>query len=223
MQAIWQWRLLRTVESQAAIPEPFRPTPLQCISTDHPVIIDLLTWPSIRDQLIRNQAAVDLDALTRDLTLHTVVEVPEEGVAVSVYDHMLATLPLDPEQLFQEKPMHSCFDDPEWTYIRAPLQPDLNLSMDPVDAVIIGNLADQMQNLSLQRSVHALKPSSLPGACSYSFSSLPLLDTRVNQLHKWKLSREFPKKWPILDCSQVISAYDTVPYTATMVPYTAAT
>jgi hypothetical protein len=51
MEKVLRWRCSPSQANRMAIPEPFRPTPLQFMSFDHPCAIDFVNWPTIRDQV----------------------------------------------------------------------------------------------------------------------------------------------------------------------------
>ncbi len=44
MESLMRWRLMPTFASRTAIPEPFRPTPLQYSTINYPVTIDFINW-----------------------------------------------------------------------------------------------------------------------------------------------------------------------------------
>lgn len=50
----WKWRLFPTLESYKDVPAFMRPTDVQN-STLHPISIDYLPWPSLRDYICLNQ------------------------------------------------------------------------------------------------------------------------------------------------------------------------
>ncbi|KAF4447582.1 heavy metal translocating p-type ATPase [Fusarium austroafricanum] len=85
MERTVYWRL--TGARRSLVPEPFRPTPLQCssLSTSIGPVIDFLNWPEIRDQLILAGKNLDMDAFSRDVVFNTVIEVPEQNLAVNVF------------------------------------------------------------------------------------------------------------------------------------------
>jgi hypothetical protein len=51
MEKVLRWRCSPSPQNRMAIPEPFRPTPLQTMRMDHALSIDFVNWPSIRDQV----------------------------------------------------------------------------------------------------------------------------------------------------------------------------
>ncbi|KAI1628442.1 hypothetical protein EDD37DRAFT_670344 [Exophiala viscosa] len=87
MEKILRWRISPTPQNRQAIPEPFCPTPLQLASRNtYCAVIDTLTWPSIRDQLIEQAGTYDLASIVSDIVEHTVIEVAGLGGAISVHD-----------------------------------------------------------------------------------------------------------------------------------------
>lgn len=198
-----------------AIPEPFRPTPLQYASMSHPIIIDFISWPCIRDQMILQCQTLDLDALCRDLTLHTVVDVPERQQAVGVYDYLRGAMTAVPDEqhmfptVSASAPLQmTCLDGPdEWPYLQIPLGSPLTVSSDPAEDVILQEIERRLQDPTATATFGP--PASLrDGYVGGVFRAevVPAgqpsgVDVKVRQPCKWKLSREFAWQWPLLDCS----------------------
>jgi hypothetical protein len=86
MEQTFRWRLSRSTKNRMAIMEPFRPTPLQFMTTDYPHVIDFINWPTIRDQLIFKLGTYDLDRVIADIVANTVVEIPEMNAAINIHD-----------------------------------------------------------------------------------------------------------------------------------------
>jgi len=86
MEQLFQWRLAPSMQTRLAIMEPFQPTPLQYMTTDYPIVIDFINWPSIRDQLIFKLGSYDLDQVVADIVANTVIEIPEMRVAINIHD-----------------------------------------------------------------------------------------------------------------------------------------
>jgi hypothetical protein len=181
-----------------AIPEIFRPTPLQYMSMNHPIIIDFISWPSLRDQMILHRHSLDLDVLCRDLTLHTVVEIPEEGVAIGVYDYMQ-------HQESLTRTPQSCLEDPNWTYVQIPIDSAFISSSDPAEDMILQELSIRMENRSLECPTISNKflerTSHINNYCFTLTHDRSGPGTLIHQLRQWKLSKDFALKWPLLDCS----------------------
>jgi hypothetical protein len=91
MESILKWRLSPTLANRIAILEPHQPTQLQHSTSNYPLSIDLVCWPSIRDQLIflLGNQAIDLEEILEDLFVSTVIEQPELGASANPYDIFL--------------------------------------------------------------------------------------------------------------------------------------
>jgi Domain of unknown function (DUF3425) len=85
-QKILRWRLSPTPANFAAIPEPFRPTALQQVTHTRPAFVDLVLWPSLRDQLIVNMGMYDTGEMMRDIMEQTVREIPSLRIAIPIMD-----------------------------------------------------------------------------------------------------------------------------------------
>ncbi|KAH6972183.1 hypothetical protein BKA56DRAFT_677150 [Ilyonectria sp. MPI-CAGE-AT-0026] len=116
MEYVMRWRISNRLEDRLAIPVPFRPTPLQAATPDHPMVIDFINWPSIRDHMILYSTSLDLDAMSRDIVLNTVIELPRKQVAVNIYElfftHILPTI-----RGGQGEVKDSMLHNPEWIYL----------------------------------------------------------------------------------------------------------
>lgn len=44
MESLLHWRLMPSIASRTAVPEPFRPTPLQYSTADYSFVIDFINW-----------------------------------------------------------------------------------------------------------------------------------------------------------------------------------
>ncbi|KAH7121467.1 hypothetical protein EDB81DRAFT_229544 [Dactylonectria macrodidyma] len=216
LERILQWRLWNTPESRMAIPEPFRPTPLQVASKSHPIIIDFITWPSIRDQMLVHHDRVDLDLLCQELTLHAVIEVPEKKIAIGVYDYVQNVMIVQEKEAASES-TSTCLEDLNWTYLNVPMDLGLAMGLDPAEELIMQELASRMQNVSLsepqaETSKQSGRPSKNGEEKHKQIKQRGMSYPGIDHMCTWKVSKEFAWKWPILDCSTVISAYDRVSY-----------
>ncbi|KAF4466094.1 cytochrome P450 monooxygenase [Fusarium albosuccineum] len=192
LEQVLRWRLCNTPETRASVLDMFKPTPLQYTSTDHPIIIDFITWPAIRDQLILHRQSLDLDALCRDLTLHTVVEDADKCVAVRVYEFML-------REMSNEAPPQSCLDSAGWTYLQLDMDSPYQASVDPAEDMIL-------HELQCRLGTAPYGAPSMPNPAwldlrSAEFGGRNPLRRSVYQLQKWKLDPDFAWKWPVIDCS----------------------
>jgi hypothetical protein len=201
MERVVQWRLTRSLEDRLAIPDPFRPTPLQ-LNSDYPICIDFLNWPSIRDQLIMQNYDCGLALLMRDIVMNTVIEFPALNASVNIHD------------LFYDR------------ISPGSLIPDfLDLPKDAGDenydclaespAATDSELADRLIRQDLhQRLVHGLCPLTedawqsilrgvfLPTSPVFARPPVNLLAGcyGIDQVTKWKLSPAFARKYPSIDC-----------------------
>lgn len=189
-----------------AIPEPFRPTPLQDASTSHPIIIDFITWPSIRDQMILHQDSLDLDLLCQELTLHAVIEIPEKEIAVGVYDYVQNAMNV-PEKQSASGSAATCLEETNWTYINVPVDLTFSMGFDPAEDLIVQELTNRVQGASLTQpdagtsSKPADQSSKIGEGRHDQIKQRGISHPGIYHMRTWKLSKEFAWKWPILDCS----------------------
>jgi hypothetical protein len=85
MESVMRWRFAPTPEYLVAVQEPFRPTAIQQDCT-HSSVIDLVNWPELRSYLLTMDSRIELDSAIRDTVLHTVIDLPQLGVSLSVFD-----------------------------------------------------------------------------------------------------------------------------------------
>jgi hypothetical protein len=201
MELVVQWRLTRSLEDRLAIPDPFRPTPLQ-LNTDYPICVDFLNWPTIRDQLIMQKDDGDFTLLMRDIVMNTVIEFPALNASVNIHD------------LYYDK-ISPGSEIPD--YLNSPKDAGHDgydcLAESP--AATDSELADRIVRRDLhQRMVHGLCPltedawqSMLCGVYSPAtpvFTRPPINLLAgcygIDQVTKWKLSPAFARKYPSIDC-----------------------
>ncbi|KAF5716801.1 hypothetical protein FGLOB1_2395 [Fusarium globosum] len=192
IERVISWRL--GIESRNSVPLPFRPTPLQSKNPTHFWGIDLFNWPEIRDQLVLEAETTDFDELIKDLVLHSVIEPANHSVAVNVLD-IFENQVLRRRQ-HQKSPQRSYFTDPSWTLFE--VGPEVgewySSEHDIVEEAIFQEL---------DRQINAVAPI---------IEDDPVEESRANDVAKflglddfceWKLSKEFARKYPKLDCSTV--------------------
>jgi hypothetical protein len=80
------WRSNPTSENRNRIEPPFRPTILQQRFPNHHPAIDLLYWNELRDQLILCQEEIEIGMAVYHWKLSSVIEFPEQEVAISSVD-----------------------------------------------------------------------------------------------------------------------------------------
>lgn len=213
MEQVLRWRLTNSAEVRMTIPEPFRPTTLQCKRSTHPVVIDFINWPSIRDQMILLSHKIDLDAMCRDLVLNTVVEAPHRRIAISVHDILFkCVLPRvqGPNTVgFGETSM---LFNPKWVYltVNSPYT-TLSRAASSIEDALAMEIADRFH----QRSTEALGGITRPLHEATAFGDemtrgfgglgglLPdmLSSFGIDRVEKWRLSRAFARKYPYMNCS----------------------
>lgn len=153
--------------------------------------------------MILNMQIFDLDILCRELTMNTVVEVPGQRMAVSVYDYIVNAVSSEWHPV--DTGTQTCLDTPTWTYVQSSLDLAYGTSLDPAEDVIVQELANRIQSFGI-------KDITTSGAqfthSRLSFRPRPserqedsTLQSAVYQVSNWKISQEFAKKWPLFDCS----------------------
>lgn len=212
MERVVQWRLTRSLEDRLAIPDPFRPTPLQ-LNSDYPICIDFLNWPSIRDQLIMRKDDGDLALLMRDIVMNTVVEFPALNASVNIHDlfyDKISPGTLTPS--FLNFPKDAGLDDYD-ALAESPVATD-------------SELADRLVRRDLhQRLVHGVcrltEDAWQSLLCGVYFPTHPVFARPplqllagcygIDQVTKWKLSPAFARKYPSIDCVGVTANFEMIP------------
>ncbi|KAL6364092.1 hypothetical protein LRP88_03525 [Fusarium phalaenopsidis] len=211
MEKVLSWRL--GLEPKDKVPAPFRPTPLQSRQPTHFWGLDLFNWPELRDQLVLDHESVDLDTLTKDLVLNSVVEQPQRGVAVNVLDIFEnQILRRDKSGCTQSGTCRNYLTDASWILFEVgpEMQNLYGPVADPVEEAIIAELDRRM-----------LAEEPIPRGCSkgspLSPESYPGTDVAhflgIDNFLGWKISQEFAQKYPFLDCSTAMSDYQLAPST----------
>ncbi|OCK83369.1 hypothetical protein K432DRAFT_347304 [Lepidopterella palustris CBS 459.81] len=228
MDRVMRWRISNTVANRLAVPEPFRPTPLQYNSLDHPIVIDFINWPTLRDQLIIHGHAIDYDTVIRDIVLNTVVEIEHRKIAINVYDIFHNRI-LSSSSRSSNGRKSSAVVCPEWKFIEVPHGDQVfGHDSDPVEDALVQEISWRMQFGmggsgqqidSLERlnpfAAHETDPSD------GSFGLFPWSNPNfrkneiatyfgIDRLSLWKLSPAFARKYPIFDCTAVVSQYEMV-------------
>nr|RBQ87729.1 hypothetical protein FVER53263_01704 [Fusarium verticillioides] len=199
IEKVISWRL--GIESKNSVPLPFRPTPLQSKNPTHFWGIDLFNWPEIRDQLVLEAETTDFDELLKDLVLHSVIEPANHSVAVNVLD-IFDNQVLRRRQ-HQKVPPRSYFTDPSWTLLQ--IGPEVgewySSEHDIVEEAIFQELDRQINT--------APSPDDNPVEESRANDVAKFLG--LDDFCEWKLSKEFARKYPKLDCSTAVTQRDLAP------------
>lgn len=172
------WRLVPTTTHRDAVPEPFRPTPLQESTPTYPAVIDMLNWASLRDQLILTLGQHDLGEIIKDIVLNTVVDVPAFGVALNIYDTFF-------NRIQQQQGSNLKLDHDKESYTDS--------SSPPTGQSVLMQIAQEMQAQAKSRT-QAVEPSM---STAYRLSKLYGFDNQSS----WRLSHEFAEKYEWLDCN----------------------
>ncbi|XP_014556611.1 hypothetical protein COCVIDRAFT_26607 [Bipolaris victoriae FI3] len=227
MERVVYWRLAKA--DRSLVPQPFWPTPLQIHllgNTLNPTV-DFQPWPEIRDQSLFIGHRIDVDALSRDLVLNTVVEIPEREVAVHIwgqFQHLHEGAQSNLSTADTQVPRSA--NDKGWVFceINRVNRDFQSWAADPVEEALSRQLlmriqecsngndlswffsAEQGQHLAASTRIE----SPLAALDSRSRPKMTSLAQRLATVCEWKLSKEFKAKYPQLDCSSVCTSYDSV-------------
>ena len=187
MELVMRWRIAPSTANRLAIPEPFRPTPLQSMNCDHSLMIDFVNWPTLRDQLILYGTCIDLDVVVRDIVTNTVIDIPQMQVALNILD------------LFQNKVLANIGTDSFVTGGRCDISLIATASAEDLSARIFQEVTARMAYAdSLQRTFEGVhSPVRGPRELKHALSTR----LGLSKLNEWKLSQEFCQKYPMFDCS----------------------
>ncbi|KAM5342256.1 hypothetical protein ACJ41O_013222 [Fusarium nematophilum] len=220
MESVVRWRLSNTLEDRLQIPPPFRPTPLQFTSPDYPMVIDFINWPSIRDQMILHSSTLDLDAMSRDIVLNTVIELPNQRVAVNIYDIFFSHI-LPRAGGGRAQGDKSMLHNREWVYLKVPadstkafLSNSFSITQDALASEMTSRMGLRSEAIDQVRDAHGPRTNTTgrTALCGPHMTvSQALSAFGIDQPCKWKLSRDFQRKYSYIDCSLDVSDYEMVP------------
>ncbi|KAH7141865.1 hypothetical protein EDB81DRAFT_53768 [Dactylonectria macrodidyma] len=219
MESVVRWRLSNTLEDRLQIPPPFRPTPLQFTTPDHPMVIDFINWPSIRDQMILYSSALDLDAMSRDIVLNTVIELPNQRAAVNIYDIFFSHI-LPRVGGGRVRGDKSMLHNREWVYLKVPADSARALLSDSLSITQDALASEMTSRMGLSEAANQVSDVQGPKANSTGRIAPcgPLMTVSralsafgIDQPCKWKLSKDFQRKYPYIDCSLDVSNYEMMP------------
>lgn len=163
-------------------------------TSTRPLVVDMIAWPSLRDQMIFHSSFYDLDEMTEDVINMTVVDVPEQQIALKMYNPSPKPYPDVPRPEDAEKPFK--FSQQEYTLRILQIQ-----NRDLCD--IIARRMDSPASMDC-----TVNPcSDLQGS-----SPSPCITAKTDKRFKgWKLSSAFFRKYPFLQCSSLASSYPVYP------------
>ncbi|KAH0432505.1 heavy metal translocating p-type atpase [Colletotrichum camelliae] len=224
MESVMRWRISNSVEDRLQIPVPFRPTPLQSATPYHPVVIDFINWPSIRDQMILYSSKLDLDAMSRDIVLNTVVELPEKRVSVNIHDvffnHILPRIGGG-----RTDGSNSMLHNREWIYLKVPVNPAGGMTYTGFCSVQEALAAEMDCRMGQSPSPGSTRTHLRPSIEDFAGRSAPygpemvvanaLAAFGIDQPSNWKLSKDFARKYPHIDCSLGLSNFRRSTYHCT--------
>ncbi|KPM38348.1 hypothetical protein AK830_g8234 [Neonectria ditissima] len=200
IEKVLHWRLCEG--NRDIVPAPFRPTPLQSRNPEHFIGIDLFNWPEIRDQLLLEEHNVDLESLTQDLILNSVIDHPQSGVAVNVFDVFQNQI-LTRGSLSQlESQYNQCYlFDPAWVFFEVDAATQLSHAStgDIIEEVMIEQLARRVDAMETEAQDKETKFFFSTGQESQRNEIARFLG--LDNVSEWKLSKDFARKYPFLDCS----------------------
>ncbi|KAH9240917.1 hypothetical protein K456DRAFT_1733518 [Colletotrichum gloeosporioides 23] len=183
------------------------------------MLIDFINWPSIRDQMILYSSKLDLDAMSRDIVLNTVVDLPGKRVSVNIHDvffnHILPRVGGG-----RADGSNSMLHNREWIYLKVPVNPAGGVTYTGfalVQEALAAEMDCRMEQTQSPRSTRThLRPSD-EGFASRSAPYGPemmvadaLAAFGIDQPSNWKLSKDFARKYPHIDCSLDVSQYEMV-------------
>ncbi|KAM5374569.1 hypothetical protein ACJA88_008034 [Fusarium oxysporum] len=147
--------------------------------------------------LVLDAESTDFDELLRDLVLHSVIEPANHSVAVNILD-IFENQVLRRRQN-QKTPPRSYFTDPSWTLFQ--IGPEVgewySSEHDIVEEAIFQEL---------DRQINAVAPSPDDNPVEESQANDIAKFLGLDDFCEWKLSKDFARKYPKLDCSTVKGA-----------------
>lgn len=190
MERILRWRCSPSQTNRMNVPEPFRPTPLQYMSFDHPIAIDFINWPSIRDQLIFKAGTYDLPKMIDDIVSNTVIDIPQFRASINIHDTFIT-------RVFSYS-ASNYFDQ------------DLDRIFRSCSGLT--NYQDVIQEITQKVQVKERKGASVGSALATKLQAFPKHQLAskwgLDRLEQWKLSQEFALAHPEIDCSSGEAHFD---------------
>ncbi|PCD32651.1 hypothetical protein AU210_008897 [Fusarium oxysporum f. sp. radicis-cucumerinum] len=152
--------------------------------------------------LVLDAESTDFDELLRDLVLHSVIEPANHSVAVNILD-IFENQVLRRRQN-QKTPPRSYFTDPSWTLFQ--IGPEVgewySSEHDIVEEAIFQEL---------DRQINAVAPSPDDNPVEESQANDIAKFLGLDDFCEWKLSKDFARKYPKLDCSTAVTQRDLAP------------
>ncbi|OJD32122.1 trna 2-phosphotransferase 1 protein [Diplodia corticola] len=174
-----------------------------------PLIVDLIAWPSLRDQMVFHSSFYDLDEMTEDVVNYTVVDMPDQHLALQMYSTPPNPFPsaCRPDEYDAVKPFR--FAECEFTHkiLQLPTQDLFDIIARRMDAPPPATTTDYCAGAGAAGAVYAHSDllGSAPSEC------IPAKTTTSRTFTGYKLSGAFFKKYPFLQCSSLASPYPFLP------------
>jgi hypothetical protein len=183
--------------------------------------------PAIRDQLILQSRTINIDEIVREVVQHTVVDIPHHYMSVNVFSLFNSCTQNPSSHVAWNSIPKTSITDAQWKYleISAPSESNLNspdLEVASTEGVLVQEILrrmDKRSNTSWPERDNQLSPietnsttcgnthptmtDSLTGSWSPEMPRKNEIISRlgIDQVSKWKLSKDFARKHTFLDCS----------------------
>ncbi|KAB2571676.1 hypothetical protein DBV05_g9651 [Lasiodiplodia theobromae] len=163
-----------------------------------PAIVDLIAWPSLRDQMMFHSSFYDLDEMIEDVVNYCVADIPEQNLALQMYSTPPITYPhvTSPQDFESVKPFR--FSEREFTHKMMQIS-----NRDLFD--IIAQRMEEPPCTAASIHAHSDMLRTSESEC------LPAKTEMARTFKGYRLSDAFFKKYPFLQCSSLASPYPFYP------------
>lgn len=164
-------------------------------TSTRPLIVDLIAWPSLRDQMIFHSSFYDLDEMTEDIINYTVADIPEQRIALQLYSRPPNPFPYVP------RPDENTSDTP------------FKFSTNERTLKILQIQNQELYDIISRRMVAPASGDGTDQPCfgipgSPQSECIPAKTCTSKKFKGWKLSTIFFKKYPFLQCPSCKWTYD---------------
>jgi hypothetical protein len=153
--------------------------------------------------------SLDLDAICREIVLNTVIELRHQEMSVYLYELFLRNiLPL--VQGVKVASIESMLHDPRWIYLKVASSPAVTScpTEDALEVEIANRLRSHNTDERLTRALVAAGLTDRDGQDNFSDPSVSHMDLcdalalyGIDRPDDWKVSRDFARKYPFIDCT----------------------
>ncbi|KAF4310595.1 putative tRNA 2 -phosphotransferase 1 protein [Botryosphaeria dothidea] len=167
-------------------------------TSTRPLIVDLIAWPSLRDQMIFHSSFYDLDEMTEDIINYTVADIPEQRIALQLYSRPPNPFPYvpRPDENTSDTPFKFSTNEHTLKILQIQNQELYDIISRRMEAPASGDGTDQ-------------PCFGIPG--SPQSECIPAKTCTSKKFKGWKLSTIFFKKYPFLQCPSLSSVYPFCP------------